>query len=35
MLTRERINCPFGTANGAWNAYLWAKKYASHRASIL
>lgn len=35
MLTRERINCPFGTSNGAWNAYLWAKQFKSVRASIL
>lgn len=35
MLTRERINCPFGMANGAWNAYLWAKQFKSVRASIL
>lgn len=32
MLTRERINCPFGTSEGAWSAYLWAKKFVARRA---
>lgn len=34
-VTRERINCPFGLSNGAWNAYKWALGFASKRASIL
>jgi len=34
-ITRERVNCPFGLSNGAWNAYRWALTSASKRASIL
>lgn len=34
-ITRERVNCPFGLSNGAWNAYKWALSSASKRASIL
>lgn len=34
-VTRERVNCPFGLSNGAWNAYKWALSSASKRASIL
>ena len=34
VLTRERINCPFGTSEGAWAAYRWAKNLASVRMSI-
>lgn len=34
-ITRERVNCPFGLSNGAWNAYVWARSSASRRASIL
>lgn len=34
-ITRERVNCPFGLSNGAWNAYVWALSSASKRASIL
>lgn len=35
VLTRERLNCPFGLSNGAWQAYRWALSMASKRASIL
>ena len=34
VLTRERINNPFGQSEGAWMAYRWAKNQASMRASI-
>lgn len=34
-VTRERVNCPFGLSNGAWNAYKWALSSAAKRASIL
>ena len=27
VLTAERINCPFGTADGAWWAWKWAQRY--------
>lgn len=33
-VTRERVNCPFGLSNGAWNAWKWAKGFAAQRASI-
>lgn len=35
ILTRERINCPFGLSNGAWTAWKWAQGLASRRASNL
>jgi len=35
MLTRERLNCPFGVSEGAWRAYVFARSLASVRASIL
>lgn len=34
LLTRERINCPFGMQNGAFFAYRQALNMASKRASI-
>lgn len=34
-VTRERVNCPFGLSNGAWQAYRWSLSMASKRASIL
>lgn len=35
VLTRERLNCPFGLSNGSWIAYKWATNLASRRAAIL
>ena len=35
LMTRERINCPFGLSNGAWDAFVQARNFASVRASIL
>lgn len=35
ILTRERINCPFGYSNGAFLAWKWAMSLASRRASVL
>lgn len=34
MLTRSRLNCPFGLSNGAWVAYKFAMSLAAYRASI-
>lgn len=34
VLTRERLNCPFGLSNGAWIAYRWAMSLSSKRAAI-
>lgn len=33
-VTRERVNCPFGLSNGAWNAWKWSQDFAARRASI-
>lgn len=35
VMTRERLNCPFGLSNGAWHAYRWAMSLISRRASVL
>lgn len=35
VLTRERINCPFGQSEGAWIAYRWARNQASVRMSVI
>lgn len=35
VLTRERINCPFGLSQGAWTAWKFANSLASRRAAIL
>lgn len=35
VLTRERINCPFGLSSGAWTAWKWAMSLSSMRAGIL
>lgn len=35
ILTRERLNCPFGVSEGAWFAFQWAKNNAVTRASVL
>lgn len=35
VLTRERINAPFGLSEGAWTAWLIAKKYQLKRAGVL
>lgn len=35
VLTRERINCPFGMNDGAWFAYTWAKNNKVYRAGII
>lgn len=35
VLTRERINCPFGLEAGAWTAYRFARAMAAERASVL
>lgn len=35
IMTRERLNCPFGLSNGAWLAYRWAMSLISRRAAIL
>lgn len=34
-VTRERVNCPYGLSNGAWQAYRWALSLSSKRSSIL
>lgn len=34
-VTRERVNCPFGMSDGAFQAYKWSLTMASKRASIL
>jgi hypothetical protein len=35
VLTRERINCPFGLSDGAWFAYRQAATLKIWKASIL
>lgn len=35
ILTRERINCPFGMSDGAWTAWRFARSMALGRASVL
>lgn len=34
FLTKERINCPYGLSNGAWEAYKWALSLSSYRMTI-
>lgn len=35
VLTRERINSPFGSSNGAWTAYRFAQTMKSGKMSVL
>lgn len=35
VLTRERINCPFGMSDGAWYAWMWAQARKLRRGSVL
>lgn len=35
VLTRERLNCPFGLSNGAWEAWLAASDLTVMRGSVL
>jgi hypothetical protein len=35
VLTAERINCPFGTSDGAWWAWRWANRHSHGTAMIL
>jgi hypothetical protein len=35
LLTRERLNCPFGVAAGAWFSWVWTARQALRRGSVL
>lgn len=35
VLTRERLNCPFGLSDGAWVAYQYAKSLRVYRMGIM
>ena len=35
MLTRERINCPWGLSDGAWAAWQWTQTKKLRRGSVL
>jgi len=35
VLTAERINCPFGTSDGAWAAWIWVTNHMHGKAIML
>lgn len=35
MLTRERLNCPFGLSDGAWQAFKFAQSLTNYRLGVL